>query len=197
MRISNLKHQAEGILHSRFLARNPRRSAEHPDATYEAVLSKARRLGDAYTAAKRATSAPRGSITSAKTAKPKRTSFQIEADASTASSYSTDLTHGGDDIMGADVFAMSYGTSGAPPTPPSYPTTPSYRSAAPISPRNYGQQYSTPPKTLPPALNPVSDPTRQFYGSKGCLICLCLDHTVCPFISDPAAHKDSRSELPS
>ena len=164
-------------------------ATEHPDATYEAVLSKARSLGDAYMAAKRATSAPRGSVSAAKTVKPKRTAFQIEADASTASSSSTDLTPGGDDSMGADVLAMSYGTSGAPPTPPSYPTTPSYRSAAPTSPRNYGQQYSTPPQTLPPALNPVSDPTRQLYGSKGCRICLSLDHTVCPLISDPAARE--------
>ena len=164
-------------------------ATEHTDATYEAVLNKARSLGDAYMAAKRATSAPRGSVSAAKTAKPKRTAFQIEADASTESSSSTDLTPGGDDSMGADVLAMSYGTSGAPPTPPSYPTTPSYRSAAPISPRNYGQQYSTPPQTLPPALNPVSDPTRQLYGSKGWRICLALDHTVCTLISDPAARE--------
>ena len=63
-------------------------ATEHPDATYEGILSKARSLGDAYTAAKRATSAPRGSVSAAKTTKPKRTAFQIEADASTASSSS-------------------------------------------------------------------------------------------------------------
>ena len=50
-------------------------------------------------AAKRATSAPHGGVSAAKTVKPKRTAFQVEEAASTASSSSTDLTPGGDDSL--------------------------------------------------------------------------------------------------